>query len=67
MHHEVALLGVYVPSLLPCALVAGILWFALDAAMLRGGLWQLFWHAALARLGLYAILLAAVAASWPDP
>lgn len=67
MHHELAIFGILFPSLLPCALLAGLLWFALDAAMLRLGGWSLFFHAALARLSLYVVLVGLVAAIWPDP
>ncbi len=67
MHHEIAVFGVLFPSLLPCALVAGLVWFVLDAAMLRAGAWSLVYHAALARLSLYVVLLGVVAAVWPDP
>lgn len=66
MRNEIALMGLLVPGLLLCAVIASLLWFLLDALMLRLAGWRLFWHPPLARLALYLVLLAAVTALYPD-
>ena len=67
MSHEIAFFGMLFPSLLLVAVLAALLWFALDSLMLRLGLWDFFWHPPLARLSLYFICLAALGAFYPDP
>lgn len=67
MRGEYDILGLYVPGLLPCAILAAVLWFLIDALMLRRGGWQLFWHPPLARLALYFLLLALVTLLFPEP
>lgn len=54
------------PSLFLCAIAAGVLWFLVDALMLRLGGWELFFHPPLARLALYFVLVAVTAGLWPD-
>lgn len=66
MHHEISIMGLFVPSLLVCTILAIGLWLLLDAAMLRSGLWNAFWHPALGRLALFFITLALVSAIYPD-
>lgn len=57
---EIAIGGVYVPSLLLAALLAAALSLALRALLARAGFYALVWHRALVDLSLYVILLAAV-------
>lgn len=66
MRSEIDLLGLYVPGLLICALIASVAWFIIDALMLRVAGWRVFWHPPLARLALYFILLGLVVALLPD-
>ena len=66
MHHEISILGVFFPSLLVCAVLAGGGWLVVDGLMLRRGLWRYAFHPPLARLCLYIIALALVAATYPD-
>ncbi|QUS34905.1 DUF1656 domain-containing protein [Falsirhodobacter algicola] len=66
MKSEIAILGLYVPGLLFCAVVASALWFLVDALMLRMAAWQWFWHPPLARLALYFLLLALAVALVPE-
>ncbi|RAI01933.1 hypothetical protein DLJ53_11115 [Acuticoccus sediminis] len=65
MHHEMSFIGMLYPSLLACAVVAAILWYLVDALMLRLGYWSYFFHPALARLSLYVVMLGVV--SWLAP
>lgn len=57
---ELAIGGVYVPSLLLAALVAADLSLGLRALLARAGFYALVWHRALVDLSLYVILLAVV-------
>lgn len=66
MKTEIHILGLYVPGLLICAIIASVLWFLVDALMLRTAGWRLFWHPPLARLALYFILLGGVVAFLPE-
>ncbi|KAB0677750.1 DUF1656 domain-containing protein [Aureimonas leprariae] len=66
MRHELSAAGLFFPSLLLCAVIAGILWFAVDRVMLHAKAWSLFWHPPLARLCLLLILFGAVSALYPD-
>ncbi|WP_128253702.1 DUF1656 domain-containing protein [Falsirhodobacter deserti] len=66
MKSEIAFLGLYLPGLLICAIIASALWFVIDALMLRVAGWRLFWHPPLARLALYFVLLGLVVALLPD-
>ncbi len=66
MHHEMSFIGMLYPSLLACAIGAAIIWYAIDVAMLRLGLWSYFFHPALGRLCLYVITLGVVAWLTPD-
>ncbi len=66
MKSEYELIGLYVPGLLVCAIIASVLWFVVDGLMMRVAGWRLFWHPPLARVALYMILLAATVALTPD-
>lgn len=66
MRHELSFAGLFAPSLLLCAVIAGALWFVADWLMLRSRFWRLFWHPPLARLCLFFILFGAVSALYPD-
>lgn len=66
MRSEIDILGLYIPGLLVCAIVASVLWFLIDALMLRVAGWRIFWHPPLARLALYFVLLGLVVAFLPD-
>ena len=66
MNHEIGFFGLLFPSLLLCAVVAGLLWFALDWCFLKVSAWSLFWHPPLARMALYGALFSLVAAFWPN-
>ncbi|MCF3932115.1 DUF1656 domain-containing protein [Acuticoccus sp. M5D2P5] len=66
MHHEIAFIGMLYPSLLACAVIAALIWYLVDTAMLRLGLWSYFFHPALARLSLYVVTLGVVAWLTPD-
>lgn len=66
MRHEVSIAGLFAPSLLLCAVIAGALWFLVDWLMLCSKGWTLFWHPPLARLCLFFILFGVVSAVYPD-
>jgi hypothetical protein len=66
MRHEFSFAGLFAPSLLACAVLAGLAWFAADWLMLRSKAWNLFWHPPLARLSLFFILFGVVSAVYPD-
>ncbi|WP_102224440.1 DUF1656 domain-containing protein [Acidimangrovimonas sediminis] len=66
MRQEFAAFGLFVPSLLICALIAGVIWLLVDSLMLRSGGWQFFWHPPIARLALYFLSLALVVFLFPD-
>lgn len=66
MKSEIAFLGLYVPGLLICAVIASVLWFVIDGLMLRVAGWTWFWHPPLARLALYFVLLGLVVALIPE-
>lgn len=66
MHHEISVLGVFFPSLLLCAILAGGVWLIVDGFMLRRGIWRHFFHPPLARLCLYILALTVVVAVYPD-
>lgn len=66
MMHETELFGLFFPSMVLCAVIASLAWFVVDGAMVRLSGWTLFWHPPLARLALYFVLFALVAALYPD-
>lgn len=66
MHHEVAFQGLFYPSLLLCAIIAGVCWYLIDLAMRRAALWPVFWHPPLARVALYFVIFGLVSALYPD-
>ena len=66
MSHEIALFGLFFPSVVLCAVIAGVIWYTLDSVLIRFSAWAWFWHPPLARLALYFILFGAVSALYPD-
>lgn len=66
MRSEIPFLGLYLPGLLLCAIIASVLWFIVDGVMLRSGGYRFFWHPPLARLALYFALLGLTVALIPE-
>lgn len=66
MHHEVAFQGLFYPSLLLCAIIAGICWYNVDMVMKNTSLWLAFWHQPLAKLALYFVIFGLESALYPD-
>ena len=60
MPRELSFFGIYVPTLLAALPVAVVLYFALDAALARGGAYRWVWHGDLFRVGLFALIFSAV-------
>jgi protein AaeX len=58
MLREIALGGALMPSTLPYALLSIVLFVALDRIASSIGLYNLFWHPALARVALFTCLFA---------
>ncbi len=59
MPRELALSGIYVPTLLVLFLAAAGFWFVLDRVLARTGAYRWVWHLDLFRLCLFTILFAA--------
>ncbi|TMV86239.1 DUF1656 domain-containing protein [Thioclava sp. BHET1] len=66
MRNDFALFGLFIPNLLSCFVLGAVLWFVVDAIMLRTGAWNYFWHPPFARLALYVVSVALFVALYPD-
>ena len=60
MPRELALGGIYVPTLLILFLATAASWFVLDRVLARTGVYRWVWHLDLFRLCLFTVLFAAV-------
>ena len=60
---EVHILGLYAPSILVSAIVAGVLILVARQVMLRGHLYRFVWHPGLFDLALFIVLWAMAGAS----
>jgi hypothetical protein len=63
MPRELALGGIYVPTLLVLFLATAGCWFALDRVLARTGLYRWVWHLDLFRLCLFTALFSAAGMS----
>jgi hypothetical protein len=60
MTGEVSFYGIYIPSLLPMALLALLLSRSLSWLLARAGFYRLVWHPALFDLAMFIVVLGAL-------
>jgi hypothetical protein len=56
MHREIALIGAYIPALVPLCIGGAALTWLIDRLLARVGLYRFVWHPALFRASLLACI-----------